>query len=116
VEKYSNYKLLIHAVIQDTNEIGIVSFHYDVPQVDEATIYFTAGKATDDNVTQAHCMLFAKGYKHTLSICMLFHCSNGCASLLCYTYSDCLVLKGMAYSFGIFSHQFCAFIRGGYIN
>jgi len=28
-----------------------------------------AGQAIDNNTTQAHCMLFIEGYKHTLTIC-----------------------------------------------
>ena len=31
--------------------------------------YCTAGQATDDNMAHAHCMLYNKGYKHTLTIC-----------------------------------------------
>ena len=67
--KYLNSKCLILAVMQDINGIGIIIFQYDVPQLGEATIYCTAGKATYDNMTHAHCMLIAKDYKHTLSIC-----------------------------------------------
>jgi hypothetical protein len=31
-----------------------------------------AGKATDDNMTHAHCMLDTWGYKHTLRICKTY--------------------------------------------
>ena len=31
--------------------------------------YCRAGKATDDNMAHAHCMLDTQGYKHTLRIC-----------------------------------------------
>jgi hypothetical protein len=33
------------------------------------TKYGTVGKATHDNMTDAHCTPFAKGCKHTLTIC-----------------------------------------------
>ena len=104
----------------DINGIGDIGCQYDVPQVDEATIYCTAGKATDDNMTHAHCMLVAKGYKHTLSIriILLFHCSNGCASLLRYTYMyiACLVLKIMASSFGYFHVSFAPSFKVPYFS
>jgi hypothetical protein len=31
--------------------------------------YIKAGRATDDNMANAHCMLDTQGYKHKLSIC-----------------------------------------------
>ena len=96
------------------NRIGIVSFQYDVPQLDEATIYCTAGKATYENMTHAHCMLVAKGYNtHTLNMryLLLFHCSNGCVSVLRYTDIACLGLKGMASSFGHFHVGFAPSFR-----
>jgi hypothetical protein len=35
---------------------------------DKVQKYFRSGQATDDNRTHAHCMLYAYGYKHTLTI------------------------------------------------
>jgi hypothetical protein len=31
--------------------------------------YSQAGKAIDDNMMKAHCMLGNRGYKHTLTLC-----------------------------------------------
>jgi len=34
--------------------------------------YCRAGQATDDNMAYAHCMLYTKGYEHTLGICNIY--------------------------------------------
>ena len=55
-----------------------------------------AGRATDENMTHAHCMLYTSSYKHTLRICNN-HCfsSTGCNEralvVLRYTHIACLV-------------------------
>ena len=55
-----------------------------------------AGRATDENMTHAHCMLYTSSYKHTLRICNN-HCfsSAGCNEralvVLRYTHIACLV-------------------------
>jgi len=35
--------------------------------------YCTAGRATDDNMAHAHCVLDTYGYKHTLTICNTYY-------------------------------------------
>jgi hypothetical protein len=39
---------------------------------DNVEKYFRAGRATDDNMAHAHCMLGNKRYKHTLTICSTY--------------------------------------------
>ena len=57
------------------------------------------GQTTDDNMAHAQCILDNYGYKHTFIICIT-HCFSTTtrlrerASLLSYTYNDCLVYLG----------------------
>jgi hypothetical protein len=66
--------------------------------------YCSAGRAMDDNMAQAHCMLDAKGYKHTHLddvILLALKCENGCMNapqcdvklycLPCYNRDECLL-------------------------
>jgi hypothetical protein len=58
--------------------------------------YCTAGLATDDNTTHAHCMLDTEGYKHKLRTCntLLLHYNNGCRSApKCYVIRPLPVLS-----------------------
>jgi hypothetical protein len=100
------------------NRIGIASFQYDVPHLDDATIYDTAGKATDDNMTHAHCMLVAKGYKYTLTIRNTYCCFTAAMVVSqCYVIRTCLSgFEKFGLQFLIFSRQFCAFIQSSYKN
>jgi len=38
--------------------------------------YFTAGQATNDNITHAHWMLNNEGYKHTIRFCNAYGFSS----------------------------------------
>ena len=53
--------------------------------------YGKAGKATDDNMTYAHCVLDNYGYRHALRVCNIIVFQqqqrvHGSASMLLYSY------------------------------
>jgi hypothetical protein len=59
----------------------------------------TAGQATRDNMTHAHCVLGTQGYKRILRICNIYRFPTSkwlheCASMSRYPYIICLVLRG----------------------
>ena len=43
-----------------------------LPLLDHAEMYCRAGRATDDNMTHALCVLDSLGFKHTLRICSTY--------------------------------------------
>jgi len=47
--------------------------------------YCRAEEVTDDSMTHAHCVLYTKGYKHTLRICISYFFTTAC--LVYFRYS-----------------------------
>jgi hypothetical protein len=59
--------------------------------------FCTAGQATHDSMTKAHCILDIEAYKHTLRIYItrfpLQQCLHLLVPMLRYTHTDCFVIS-----------------------